>query len=59
MYSQGRPRTGTYLDVGRYPAIDAQTDAPHRHGARLGFVDITGDGKTPRMAQQCWPKVQH
>jgi hypothetical protein len=49
MYCQRRPRTGAYLDVRRYAYIDAQTDAPHRYGARLGFVDNAGNSKGPRQ----------
>jgi hypothetical protein len=44
MYHQGRPRMGTYLDIRRYPAINAHIDAPHRYGERLGFFDVAGDG---------------
>jgi hypothetical protein len=55
----GPSSEGTYLDVGRYPAINAQTDAHHRYGARLGLVDVTGDGKIPRTAQQFRPKIRH
>jgi hypothetical protein len=52
MYHQGRPWTGTYLDIRRYPAINARRDAPHRYGARLGFIDVSGDSKVPWSAQQ-------
>jgi hypothetical protein len=59
MYRQGHPRTGTYLDVRRYPAINARTDAPHQYGARLGYVHVAGDGKIPWSAQQFRAEVQH
>jgi hypothetical protein len=59
MYRQSRPGTGTYLDVRRYAAIDARTDAPHKYGARLGFVDIAGNIKVPRPAQQFRTEMWH
>jgi hypothetical protein len=43
---------GTYLDVGQYPAIDAQTDAPHRCGARLGIIDVS-DVKSNPLSNSC------
>jgi hypothetical protein len=50
---------GTYLDIRRYSAINARTDAPHRYGARLGFIEVAGDGKIPRSAQQFRAEIRH
>jgi hypothetical protein len=59
MYHQSRPGTGAYLDIRRYAAFYARTDAPHRYGACLGFVDIAGNSKITRSAQQIWAEIRH
>jgi hypothetical protein len=52
MHLQNRLGTGAYLEVRRYTTFDARTYAPHRHGARLGFIDLARYSKLPRSAQQ-------
>jgi hypothetical protein len=59
MYRHSRLGTGAYLDVRRYAAFDARTYVPHRHGARLGFIDLAGYGKIPRSAQQFRAEIRH
>jgi hypothetical protein len=59
MYHQSRPRMGAYLDIRQYAATDARTDAHHRYGARLSFIDIAGNSKVPRPAQQLRAEIRH
>jgi hypothetical protein len=57
LYLRGMYRQS--LDVRRYAAIYALTDAPRRYGARLGFIDIAGNSKVPRSAQQFREEIRH
>jgi hypothetical protein len=59
MYRRIRPGTGAYLDVRRYAAFDALTDAPHRYGARLGFFYLAGYSNIPRSDQEFSAEIRH
>jgi hypothetical protein len=48
-----------HLDVRWYAAFDAQTYAPYRYGACLGFIDLAGYINIPRSAQQFRVEMRH